>query len=37
VVHEEVRHDSPRKVLAELKKLEAEILLGLSELEGMLK
>jgi type I restriction enzyme M protein len=37
VVHEEVHHDPPKKILAELKKLEAEILQGLSELEGMLK
>jgi type I restriction enzyme M protein len=37
VVHEEVHYDPPKKVLADLKMLEAEILQGLSELEGMLK
>jgi type I restriction enzyme M protein len=37
VIHEEVHHDSPKKILANLKKLEAEILQGLQELEGMLK
>ena len=37
VVHEEVHHDPPQKILADLKKLEAKILQGLQELEGMLK
>jgi type I restriction enzyme M protein len=37
VVHEEVHYDPPKKILADLKKLEAEILQGLGELEGMLK
>jgi type I restriction enzyme M protein len=37
VIHEEVHHDPPKKILADLKKLEAEILQGLQELEGMLK
>ena len=37
VVHEEVHYDPPKKILADLKALEAEILQGLSELEGMLK
>ncbi len=37
VVHEEVKHDPPQKILAELKALEKEILQGIEELEGMLK
>jgi type I restriction enzyme M protein len=37
VAHEEVHYDPPKKILADLKKLEAEILQGLQELEGMLK
>ena len=37
VIHEEVHHDPPKKILADLKKLEAEILQWLQELEGMLK
>jgi type I restriction enzyme M protein len=37
VIHEEIQHDPPKKILADLKKLEAEILQGLSELGGMLK
>jgi type I restriction enzyme M protein len=37
VVNEEVKHDPPKKILVELKKLEAEILHGIEELEGMLK
>jgi type I restriction enzyme M protein len=37
VVYEEVTHDPPRKILADLKALEAEILQGIEELEGMLK
>jgi type I restriction enzyme M protein len=37
VVYEEVKHDPPQKILAELKTLEAEILTGIEELEGMLK
>lgn len=37
VVYAEVQHESPQKILAELKKLEAEIMRGMDELEGMLK
>jgi type I restriction enzyme M protein len=36
VVYEEVKHEPPQKILAELKALEAEILKGMEELEGML-
>jgi type I restriction enzyme M protein len=36
VVHEAVDHDTPTKILADLKVLEAEIQRGLAELEGML-
>ncbi len=36
VVYAEVQHESPQKILAELKKLEAEIMRGMEELEGML-
>lgn len=36
VVYEEVKHDPPQKILAELKALETEILQGIEELEGML-
>ena len=36
VVYEEVQHESPQKILAELKALEAEIMRGMDELEGML-
>ena len=36
VVHEAVDHDTPTKILADLKTLEAEIQRGLAELEGML-
>ena len=34
--HEEVTHDPPKKIIAKLRKLEAEIARDLSELEGML-
>jgi type I restriction enzyme M protein len=37
VVHEEITYDPPQKILADLKALEAEILQGLEELEGMLR
>jgi type I restriction enzyme M protein len=37
VVHEEVHHDTPKNILADLKQLETEILQGLQELEGMLR
>lgn len=37
VLHESVRHEPPQKILAELKTLEAEIMRGLGELEGMLQ
>jgi type I restriction enzyme M protein len=37
VVHEEVEHVSPKKLIAELMKMEREIEQGLKELEGMLK
>ena len=36
VMHEEVQHDPPQKILADLKTLEVEILKGMDELEGML-
>jgi type I restriction enzyme M protein len=36
VVHEEVQHDPPKKILAELRKIEEEIEKGMRELEGML-
>jgi type I restriction enzyme M protein len=36
IVYAEVKHESPKKILAELKALEAEILKGMEELEGML-
>ncbi|QOW20222.1 SAM-dependent DNA methyltransferase [Lysobacter ciconiae] len=36
VVHEHVEYDPPLKILAELKELEAEIMRGMEELEGML-
>lgn len=37
VVHEEIAHLPPKKILASLAKLEAEIQKGMKELEGMLK
>lgn len=37
VVYEQVLYESPQTILAELKKLEAEIVRGMEELEGMLK
>ena len=37
VVHQEVEHVAPKKLIAELMKLENEIEQGLKELEGMLK
>lgn len=37
VVHEQVEHIPPKQLIAELKKLEAEIQAGLSELEGLLE
>lgn len=36
VVHEEVQHDPPKKILAELRKIEEEIEKGMEELEGKL-
>lgn len=36
VVYEQVEHEPPQKILAELKALEAEIMRGMEELEGML-
>jgi type I restriction enzyme M protein len=36
-VHEHVEHVPPMQIIAELKQLENEIQVGLSELEGMLK
>ncbi|PWN57764.1 type I restriction-modification system subunit M [Abyssibacter profundi] len=36
VVYEEVQYDPPQQILAELKALEAEIMQGMEELEGML-
>lgn len=37
VVHEEVAHRAPGEIIAELKKLEAEIAEGMNVLEGMLE
>ena len=37
VVHEEVQHRPPTKILADLAKVEAEIQQGMKELEGMLR
>ncbi|MGY0633061.1 type I restriction-modification system subunit M [Luteimonas sp. A478] len=37
VVHEAVEYDPPKKILAELKALEADIMLGMDELQGLLK
>jgi type I restriction enzyme M protein len=37
VVYEEVKHVSPKKILAELRVLEAEIMRGMEELDGMLR
>ncbi|MEI2456738.1 class I SAM-dependent DNA methyltransferase [Lysobacter firmicutimachus] len=37
LVHETLQHDPPQKILAELKVLEAEIMRGMEELEGMLQ
>ena len=37
VVHEEVNYEPPQKILSDLKALEAQILQGLEELEGMLR
>lgn len=36
VVHTHVRYDPPQKILADLRALEAEIMRGMKELEGML-
>ena len=36
-MHEAVEYDPPQKILAELKALEAEIVRGMEELEGMLQ
>jgi len=36
IVHEEVKYDPPKKILARLKKLETEIARDLEELEAML-
>lgn len=36
VVHEELNHRAPKEILADLAKIEAEILQGMKELEGML-
>jgi type I restriction enzyme M protein len=36
-VHEAVQHEPPQKILAELKALEAEMMKGMDELEGMLQ
>jgi type I restriction enzyme M protein len=36
VVHEEVEHQAPREILADLAKLETEIQKGMKELEGIL-
>ncbi|MDB9513865.1 hypothetical protein PN499_21945 [Kamptonema animale CS-326] len=37
VVHEEVEHRTPKDILANLVKLEAEIQQGMKQLEGLLK
>lgn len=37
IVYAEVQHESPKKILAELKALEAEILKGMEDLERMLQ
>ena len=37
LIHEEVEHRPPLEILAELRQIEAEILKGIEELEGMLK
>ncbi|WP_394005055.1 N-6 DNA methylase [Luteimonas sp. WGS1318] len=37
VVHEQLDYDPPTKILAELRALEAEIMQGMEELEGMLQ
>jgi len=36
VIHEVVEHESPKQIMADLKKLEEEIQRGMAELEGML-
>ena len=37
VVHEEIKHASPREILKNLAKLESEIQTGMKDLEDMLK
>ena len=37
VVYEEVKHECPQRILADLKAIEVEILRGIDELEAMLK
>jgi type I restriction enzyme M protein len=37
IVYEEVQYDPPKKILADLKKMETEIQSGFEELEGMLR
>ena len=37
IIYEEVEYDPPQKILADLKALEAEIMQGMEELEGMLQ
>ena len=37
VVHEVVAHKPPKEIIASLAELEKEIVLGMKELEGMLK
>ncbi|MDX2353198.1 MULTISPECIES: type I restriction-modification system subunit M [Stutzerimonas] len=37
VVYDQVEHEPPQKILAALKELEAEIMRGMEELEGMLR
>ncbi len=37
VVHAQVQYDPPQEILAELKRLEGEIMHGLEELEGMIQ
>lgn len=36
IVHEEIEYDPPKKIIADIQEIEAEIQQGLKELEGML-
>ena len=37
VVHDEIEYDPPKKIIADIQKMEAEIQKELNELAGMLK